>query len=186
MQDVLLRTCGSSSAAARKAKATGLSENDVGLLAARFDTGGFVHYPDFLAYFRAESLRRDTDGASISPFLLSSEWDRLKSCASDVFCNHLHDSLCSQLGHSRRHLLPRPPQMLCPQQARPIRTLRAPYRGQNKKRSIRLSLRAAKKPSSQLRRRLMRARTGSRRRGPRTRRRSPSQRFRFLSRGQRR
>lgn len=57
-----------------------LSETDVGLLAARFDTGGFVHFPDFLSFFRAEAGRGVTDGAGISPFLLSAEWDRLKSC----------------------------------------------------------------------------------------------------------
>lgn len=79
-QELLLRTCGPNSSAARKSKSQGLSETDAGLLSARFNTGGFVHYPEFLGYFRAESQRGATDGASISPFLLTSEWERLKSC----------------------------------------------------------------------------------------------------------
>ena len=89
---MLLRTCGAGSSSARKAKTSGLTESDVGLLAARFDTGGFVHYPDFLAYFRAEAQRGTTDSARISPFTLTAEWDRLKSCT-------LQRSPCP---HSRR------------------------------------------------------------------------------------
>jgi hypothetical protein len=52
-----------------------LSSADVALIAERFEMGGFVHFQDFLLYFRSEDPTR----SGASPFLLTAEWDKLKS-----------------------------------------------------------------------------------------------------------
>jgi hypothetical protein len=74
-ENVLSRICGASSASVRKAKVSPLSDTDIDLLTVRFDVGGSVYYPEFLRFFRSA-----VNTSSASPFVLTSEWDKLKSC----------------------------------------------------------------------------------------------------------